>query len=231
MFSIKLAEHVFEIHNRYSYLEQICQGGYLTDEPGEQLYATDSDIEYENQDGGRWSDAYLESLAIFRKVCERLLVDDVILFHSSALSMDGRGYLFTAPSGTGKSTHARLWREYFGNRVVAINDDKPLLAIQSNSIIAYGTPFCGKEGVQNNTNATVSGIVILHQAPKNTIRQMTAKEAYPLLLNQTYRRNDPIGMIKTMDLVGRLLELPVYSLGCTISFEAVELVYQVLKGM
>lgn len=228
MFQIKIAEHIFHVDNRYSYVEQLCRD-YLTAEPA-QIYISVSEEEIlkENRDGGSWSDAYLEALAVYRKICETLLEEDIVLFHCSALEIDGKAYLFTAPSGTGKSTHTRLWRETFGERVTMINDDKPLLKITDKEIRVFGTPYGGKDGLQSNTQAPVAGIVVLYQSVANTISRLTAREAYPVLLNQTYRRNDMQGMIKTMDLVHILCRLPVYSLGCTISNEAAMLAYQTL---
>lgn len=228
MFLIKMAEYVFQVDNRYAYVEQLCRD-YLTSEPA-QIYisVSEEEILQENRDGGNWSEGYLEALAIYRKICELVLEEDIILFHCSALEIDGKAYLFTAPSGTGKSTHTRLWRETFGDRVTMINDDKPLLKISDKEICAFGTPYGGKDGLQTNTQAPVAGIVILHQSSVNTMVRLTAEEAYPVLLNQTYRRNDMQGMIKTMDLVHTLCRLPVYSLGCTISKEAAMLACKTL---
>lgn len=228
MFKIKLAEKVFTIRNRHPYMENLCKD-YLTDEVSNaDIYITDEDIAFENQIYGENSVNYLESLAGFRKICEYLLEYDILLFHASALSLDGKAYIFTAPSGTGKSTHARLWRERFEDRIVVINDDKPILSFKKSGIDVLGTPYGGKHNLQNNISAPLSGIVILHQASENSIRRMTSSEAFPMLLNSAYRKRDVKGMIKTMDLVKRLSELPVYSLGCTISQDAVTLAYQTL---
>jgi hypothetical protein len=109
-----------------------------------------------------------------------------------------------------------------------INDDKPLLTVSNNEIIVYGTPYAGKDGLQTNKSAPVAAIVILHQAKENSIKRLDQSASYPMLLNQTYRRNDAPGMIKTMELVGQLAKLPVYSLGCTISEEAVMTAYNTL---
>ncbi|WP_297236267.1 hypothetical protein [uncultured Flavonifractor sp.] len=155
---------------------------------------------------------------------------DVVLFHCSALAYRQRGYLFAAPSGTGKSTHTRLWREVLGDAVRMINDDKPLLKVTSEGVTVYGTPFAGKEGLQENSSASVAGIVLLHQAEANHIRRLSPREAYPMLLNQTYRPKDGAGLMKTLELVQRLSQLPVYSMGCTISREAVALAVQTLAG-
>ena len=84
-----------------------------------------------------------ESILIHSKVSEELLNYDVLLVHGSAICMDGEVYLFTAPSGTGKSTHTRLWREVFGDRTMMIND-KPMLKICPDGVEVYGTPWRGK---------------------------------------------------------------------------------------
>lgn len=228
MFVIKLANHNFLIKNKYSYVENLCQDYRVNKYAEKIIEVSEQEIDFENKDGRNWSSAYLESLAIYRKICECLLEDDIVLFHCSALAIDGRAYLFTAPSGTGKSTHARLWRERFGKRVTMINDDKPLVSLGKGEIVVYGTPYGGKEHLQTNCSAEVAGIVILHQNTKNTVRFMTGGEAYPILLNQTYRRKDPQGIIKTLELVKKLSLLPIYSVGCTISMEAVEIAYNAL---
>lgn len=225
MFHVQLAGQAFTIDNHFGYLQKLCRD-YLTDTPGEEIAITQEEIAREQT--GNWPQWYLESLAVYRKICETLLPRDIVLFHCSALALDGRGYLFTAPSGTGKSTHARLWRERFGSRVTMINDDKPLLKISREEIWVYGTPFAGKEGLQTNTSAPVGGIIILRQGKENTIRLLPQEEAYPQLLTQTYRPKDAAGLLKTMAMVQRLAELPVYCLECTISQEAVKLAHGAL---
>lgn len=227
MFHIRLAEHLFTVDNHFSYVERFCRD-YLTNEPGELVSLSEKDMEREQIDKGHWPSAYLESLAVYRKICERLIQDNIVLFHCSALQLKGKAYLFTAPSGTGKSTHARLWREYFGSDVQMINDDKPLLQIAPEKVTVFGTPFAGKEGLQTNTSAPVAGIVLLHQDTQNRICRLSEEEAYPYLLTQTYRPKEPMAVVQTMELVERLAELPVYSLGCTISTEAVKIAYRAL---
>lgn len=227
MFHIQLAEQPFTVENKFSYVKNLCSD-YWTDEPGEKIAVSTMDIKREQTDEVQWPAAYLESLAVYRKICEKLLDKDIVLFHCSALQFRGKAYLFTAPSGTGKSTHTRLWREYFGSDVQMINDDKPLLKICSEKVTVFGTPFAGKEGLQTNTSAPVAGIVLLHQDTQNRIRRISEEEAYPRLLSQTYRPKEPMAIVKTMELVERLAALPVYSLGCTISTEAVETAYHAL---
>lgn len=220
MLTIILAGHAIGIRCRYDFLPHLCQK-YLTADPPEWVVeVSEDDLARENPKDEPYTAGYLESLAVYRKICEQLIADDILLFHGSALAMDGKGYLFTAPSGTGKSTHAALWRQVYGERVTMINDDKPLLRIRPEGITVYGTPWAGKANLQTNTSAPVEGIVLLHQAPGNTIRRMTEREAYPRLLSQTHRVADPQGLLRTLDLVQQLARLPVYELGCTPTPEA-----------
>ena len=185
---------------------------------------------FENQDGGSWEEGYLESLAVYRKICETLVSSDIALFHCSALAMDGQAVLFTGPSGTGKSTHARLWRQHYGDGLVTVNDDKPLLTFEESGIRVWGTPYGGKDNLQTNTSAAVKAVVVLKQAPENKIRRLSAHEALPCLLCQTYHPRNPADMVHTLDLVQKLCSLPVYELGCTISQEAVTLCHDTVFG-
>lgn len=229
MFRLSLAGYPFTIDNRYEYVKALCRD-YWTQKPGELITVRKEDIAREQTDGGLWPAPYLESLAVYRAICERLVARDVVLFHCSALAYRQRGYLFAAPNGTGKSTHTRLWREVLGDAVRMINDDKPLLKVTAEGVTVHGTPFAGKEGLQENSSAPVAGIILLHQAEANCIRRLSSQEAYPMLLNQTYRPKDGAGLMKTLELVQHLSEVPVYSMGCTISREAVALAVQTLTG-
>ncbi|MCR5484496.1 MAG: hypothetical protein K6F09_02765 [Clostridiales bacterium] len=230
MFIARLAGHNIEIDNRYLYLRELFKD-YMADGEAEfSVSVTDEEIEKERIETLDPPKSYLESLAVYRKICEKLLFDDIVLFHCSALSFEGKAILFTAPSGTGKSTHAALWRKKFGSLVTMINDDKPLLKIGESGVTVFGTPFGGKENIQTNMSAEAAAVVILRQEKENSIRRLTFTEAFPTLLNQTYRVKTNEGFQKTLELFNFFGELPVYSLGCNISIEAVDTVYNALKN-
>lgn len=153
MLTIQLADHAIGLDCRYDYLPRQCRD-YCTDRPPQwTVRATEADLLRENPEGKPYAAGYLESLALYRQICERLIEWDVVLFHGSALALDGKAYLFTAPSGTGKSTHAALWRQVFGTRVTMINDDKPLLRFAPEGVTVFGTPWAGKAHLQTNTSA------------------------------------------------------------------------------
>ena len=132
----------------------------------------------------------------FRKLCDYILKNaNGFIFHSSAMMVDGNAYLFTAPSGTGKSSHAKLWRELLGDRAVMINDDKPIVRFVDGEFFVYGTPWNGKHKLGENCKAKIKAICALSQEKENLIRKATVPEMLPVILNQTIRPKE----IKEMD--------------------------------
>ena len=167
------------------------------------------------------SSAYLETLALYRKIAEALVEFNIVLFHGSAVSLDGEVYLFTAKSGTGKSTHTRLWRELFGDRVVMINDDKPLLEITESGVTVYGTPWDGKHRLSTNASAPLKAICILERSEKNTISRQEPISTYVSVLSQTYKLTEPDAARKMLALVDKIIKtIPIYKLGCNMEREA-----------
>ena len=96
-----------------------------------------------------------------------------LLFHAAVVSCEGRGYLFLGPSGTGKSTHARLWLKHFGGTEL-VNDDNPVVR----GGVVYGSPWSGKTPCYRNVSLPIGGIVMLSQAPHNKIGRLTGIRAY-----------------------------------------------------
>lgn len=147
-----------------------------------------------------------ESLALLLCLCRRLMDYGVLLLHGSALTLDGQGYVFTAPSGTGKSTHARLWRETFGDRVRMLNDDKPLLRISREGVEIFGTPWMGKHGLGCPGRAPLKAIVCLKRGEDNTLEPMDPKRAFSVLHSQAFGMKDPRVMAGSLPLKKALAE-------------------------
>ncbi|MBR5094614.1 MAG: hypothetical protein IK095_05925 [Oscillospiraceae bacterium] len=170
---------------------------------------------------------YLERLALYRKLAERILWEDVLLFHGSAVAVDGQAYLFTARSGTGKSTHTRLWRQLFGDRAVMINDDKPLLRVTEEGVWVCGTPWDGKHRLSTNASAPLKAICVLTRAAENHIEPLSAGDAFPMLFQQCYRPPQAESMPKILELLERLSgQVGLYRLGCNMEPEAAKISYQ-----
>ena len=109
-----------------------------------------------------------------------------MMLHASAVELGGRAYLFSGPCGMGKSTHTRLWqREFPGARI--FNDDKPALRLIDGKWFAYGTPWSGKNHINLNIKAPLSGICFLKRGTENSIRRLSPPEAVSRLIHQTMR--------------------------------------------
>lgn len=151
-----------------------------------------------------------------------LLRFDGMLLHASAVALDGRAYLFSGPSGMGKSTHTRLWQQLFGSDVRVFNDDKPALRLLDGHWYAYGTPWCGKDGINQNLKVPLGAICFLSRGSENRIRALDAAEALPLIYGQTmYRLRKPENALRLMSAVDALLRgVPVFQLECRPEPEA-----------
>lgn len=238
----RIADRIIEINSIYTQVQDYCRE-YSSDGVPDLIVTTaNADIEYERRKSAKndiaegrpvqkCPDSYLEELAVYRKIAEKMPEYDTFLFHGSVVAVDGAGYLFTAKSGTGKSTHTRLWRELLGNRAVMVNDDKPLIRVSVDGVTVFGTPYNGKHRLGNNIAVPLKAICILYRAEKNTIRRITKEEAYTMLLQQCYRPSDNTALAKTLSLIDKMTEkISLWRLGCNMSTSAAELSYNSMKG-
>ncbi len=228
----RIAETNIEIISLYAQVHDLCRDYRAQGAPELTVRVTAAGIARERaaDDGAGHSDAYLETLAVYRQIAEAMPARDTLLFHGSALAADSVGYLFTAPSGTGKSTHARLWRELLGGRVRMINDDKPLLRLGPEGVTVFGTPWNGKHRLGENASAPLRAVCFLEQAAENAIAPLSGAEVWPLLLAQAYRPEDRTALHKTLALLDRLCaQLRFYRLRCNMEPEAAALAYQTIS--
>ena len=239
----RIADTTIEICSLHERVHRLCADYRIDGDPADlRIKITQSDIDDEREHSYREkllngrpvfarSDDYIEELAVYRKIAEEMPFHDVVLMHGSCVAVDGEGYLFTAKSGTGKSTHTRLWRELFGDRAVMINDDKPLIRIANDGIKIYGTPWSGKHHLNTNDSVPLKAICVLERAQQNRIHRINAPEAYPVLLQQIYRPSNPEAMLKTIRLIDRLSgNVDLWRLGCNMDPEAAQIAYDAMKG-
>ncbi len=220
---ILLADLKINIEHKYDYISYLCKD-YISqsDTPDIIAKADNAAILKEKELVPSAPIESCESLCIYRAIGEQLPHFDRFVFHGAAIEYGGNAYLFTAPSGTGKTTHINLWKQYLGDKVDIINGDKPIIKAGNISTV-YGTPWAGKEGYQRNTSAPLKAICILKQGKENKITKLELAEAVNHLMRQVYLPSDPSALSKTLELLGTVIEnTPVYILECDISKEAFE---------
>ena len=154
-----------------------------------------------------------------------------IMLHASCVVVDGKAYLFSAPCGTGKSTHVQLWLRLFGDKAYILNDDKPALRVLDGKVFVYGTPWSGKNDCSRNAKAELGGIAVVKRAAENSMRVLPAEEAVFALLNQTARSIHPELMNCLMDNIEAIVSAgKIYELSCNMDISAAKLSYETMSG-
>lgn len=230
MFQIKIADIVVRIEHRFNYVQWLCREYIVSNEVTPDLSVTVSEEELRAEMAiaeHPVTEAYAEGVCVYRAICKQLPVRfNAYLMHCAVIEYEGRGYAFAAKSGTGKSTHIALWQKRFGDAVHIVNGDKPIMRFTEKELLAYGTPWCGKEGFQTNTSTPLKAICFIERAKENTIRKIGADEAVMRIFHQILSPEDLATVDALFPLLDRTLrEIPCYVLGCNISEEAAEVAY------
>lgn len=236
MFCIKIAGIVVRIDNKYPLTEKICKD-YISETESYDFSVCASDAEISSEIiaayelyGRKISMPYAESSCIYRRICLALPSFDAFVFHASAVECDKKTYMFSAPSGVGKSTHTKLWLEHFGDRARIINGDKPVLRLFDGKLHVCGTPWCGKEGFSSNGISPLHALCFLERGEKNEIRRIDASEAVIRSARQILIPDTECGIDALFPLLEKMLtQTPTYVLRCNISDEAVDVAYNTMK--
>ncbi len=240
-FFIKTAGQAFRIEPNHDNIRRYCEG-YIC-EPCDDfcdVSVTPEEIEAERQGAidaavaehrsTEFSKGQLEILTVHRKIAEFMPGVGVFLFHGSAVAVDGEAYIFTAKSGTGKSTHSALWRRKFGGRAVMVNDDKPFIMIKDGKAYACGSPWNGKHRSGSNVILPVKSVCLLCRGDTNEIYKISSRDALPTLFEQTYRPSSPDKLARTLGLLHGLTDsVGLYRLFCNMSPEAADVSYEAMK--
>lgn len=232
MVNIKLADIPIQLNNRYPDVADLCRG-YETGEPARlTVTATPEEIGVERRSQSyAFSEGYLESVCLYRKLSLELLQFDVFIMHASVVAVDGAGYAFLAHSGTGKTTQTRLWLEHFGDRAKVINGDKPLVRrMEDGSFLAYGTPWCGKEGLGCNDSVPLRALFLVERAVQPSCAAATEEECVDRLFHQLLMPEDPDQMDRLLSLADGLVgAVPSYILRCNMEPESVKVAFEAIS--
>ncbi len=238
IFKIKIADNFIEIDSLYNDIYNYCID-YISEEQTTDFTVKTfpEDIAFEkekaliiNEEAKDYSDGFFETNAVFRKIATWFINHDVCLMHGSAIALNGDAYLFIAPSGTGKTTHTKLWMKKFKDCYV-VNGDKPFLKVKE-KILVYGTPWCGKERMQTNTAVPLKAIVLLERADENKITKISFKEAFSALIAQSYCGEDKAHLIATVALLQKIgQKVAFYRLECNMNEDAAIVAYNGMNNL
>jgi len=239
-FTVSLAGKNVAVTSIFDEVCEFCRD-YLTDAPADfAVSVTAEDIFHEKIVNIReaqiegipivdYPDPYLETLAVYRKIATKMLDYDTFLMHGAVVAVGDKAWIFTASSGTGKTTHIKLWLDNIPGSYV-VNGDKPLIHIGDECTV-YGTPWAGKEGMNKNMGVKLCGIVILNRGIENSIEKVPMTKILPTLIQQSYRPKDKTDLEKTLSLLSRMgKKIPMYQLYCNMDPDAALTAYSVLNG-
>lgn len=239
-FTVKLADKIIYIENIHPELKDFCKDylvGACTADFSIQLSQEDILFERQHTTEDNFSSAYLETLALLRKIADIFPNYQRFLIHGASISYNDEGFLFTAPSGTGKSTHIRLWKQYLGDDVKIVNGDKPFISMENKDEkgnlrpLIYGTPWAGKEHWQRNCSRPLKAICFIERGTTNTIRRLDPGDCITKLFTQIYLPDNATSAAHTLELVDMLVKhIPLYILTCDMSEDAVQCSFETLTG-
>ena len=236
-FDIKIADLTVGISCTYPLTRRLCEGYLTTDAPMFCVEVSEEEKEelrkYFLGSCGAMSEDYVESIALHEAINEKVLNYDAAVFHAALISFDGEGVAFTAPSGTGKTTHIKLWRRVYGDRVECINGDKPLFTLRDGKFFASGMPWSGKEHWNCNKTVPLKAICFVDRAETNSISPLNDnREIMRRLFFQLMMPKDDALMVKYLDFANKLVNtVPFYLLRCNMDPDAARVAHDGIFGV
>ena len=228
----KIADVAFEFTSKNKEVMRFL-APYACDEKCDvKIEITDADIEYERKFSCGDNGFALEATALLRKFCDMLLYRfDGMFLHAATVIYEGGAYAFSAPSGTGKTTHILKWKKLFGDKVRILNGDKLFLRFLDDDVVAYGNPWQGKEDLGDNLNCPLKGIFVIKRDETNFAERLSAIDALKSLLDSTLFPKDREGRIKQLDFLDALIsKIPIFELHCNREDEAVYAAVNAIEG-
>lgn len=234
--NVKISDFIIGIDDNEMLMAKYDRGGFLTElEPDYTVHINERDIADDMAElGGEKFRNRATDLAIHRKIAEWLPLHGAFLLHSACFDVNGTGVAFAAHSGTGKTTHMRLWQQLLGDRLTIINGDKPIVRFfddEPETPYAYGTPWNGKERLGCNMRTHLKHICFIERAEQNSCEPMEKDDAVNLIFDQVYMPKNPAAMVQTLQLIDRLLSCcRLWKIKCNMEPQAAEVSFGAIFG-
>ena len=201
-----------------------------TEQPVASLCLTEEILNEKRKRYPEAEDPLLEYMTTGGMFSTLLLYCHGFMLHSSAIEKDGKAYLFSARSGTGKSTHTALWQKVFPHECRIINDDKPAIRRVNGSFYVYGTPWSGKTDLNCNVRVPLGGIAFLERAETNSVERILPKDAITKMLDATVRPSRAELFDSLLERISEVVkEVPLWRLRCNMDEEAARIAYQTMS--
>ena len=228
-FKIKIVDKVLEINAFNESTKRYCKDFLSEEESNYVITMTEEDLKNERTTSETGKVYVNEEIsALYRRIANLLVEENIVVFHGSSFMVDNNGFLITARSGVGKSTHSRNLKEYIGDRFIYINDDKPLLKVNENSVTVYGTPWNGKERKSNDVSAPLKAILFLSRGETNTYRKIVNKEEiYIKMISQIYLPKEKAKRELALKAADSILKnINFYDINVTKDIESAKMTYE-----
>ena len=234
--NIKISDFVIGLEDNEILETVYNRKGFLTDiTPDFTVHTDELNIKEKIKElGGEKYRNRAIDLEIHQNIAEWLPLHDAFLLHSACFDVNGIGVAFSAHSGTGKTTHMLLWQKLLGDKMTVVNGDKPIVRFfedEPEIPYAYGTPWCGKEHFGCNMRTPLKHICFIERADKNSCEPLDKSDAVNLIFNQVYMPKDPAAMMKTIQLIDRLLSsCKLWKIRCNMESDAAETSFNAIFG-
>jgi hypothetical protein len=221
---------VYDFYERYRTEDPCDEYISVTEEDLTKVYIMRNDRKRRKGAGWGAKEKDLVDEAIHKEMCRLFLNHGVLVFHGAAVSVDNRGYMFVAPHATGKSTHVRNWKRYFGDRMLLIDDDKLFVKKEKNGFCVYGSSWSKGSEPGMLGGVPLKAIVEYKHGSENIIKALDKKDALWLSMNHGYRGTVPGDLIRSMMLCAEIADkIPFASLSCINDISAVSVAYNYLR--
>ncbi len=232
-FIIKIADMRVRMLCKFPYTQRLC-ADFISEGGAFELTVSTSDRDIAAERGqyndAAFSPGYCEGICLYREIAEKIPQFDGFVFHGAAVEVCGRGVIFAARSGVGKSTHISLLLKNYPEDVKIINGDKPIIRRAGGEWRVFSTPWAGKEGWKTNSSAPLSAIVLLERSGENFIEDIEPCDSFDRIMSQVYLPRSGDGQLLTYDLIDDMARcVKFYRLGCNISDEAARVSFEMLS--